>query len=368
MCQPKLCKVERESYKLGTIIHVTVWGEDKAKLEAAADRAVRGGVDETESLFSVNLPKSEVSRINAAAKNNAAVEIFPVNNDVARLLAKAVDIAKETNGAFDPTIAPIVKLWGIGTSRARVPLDGELRAALRSVDYRRLRVSSERVMLKTAPSAAQSAPDEKTAIPIYRTVYQIFLGAPGAPRTSIDMGGIAKGHAADRTAALLRESGVKRALIDLGGNIYVIGASPKGGAWKIGIQHPFKPRGEYLGVVECEDISVVTSGPYERYFDKDGVRYHHIFDPKTGRPAKSDLASVTVISKVSADADALCTAFFVMGFDRTSAFLRNHRHLQAILVRNDGKIYLTETLKNKFKLSDTTMKLEILNGTGTEIL
>ena len=309
-----------------------------------------------------------MSRINAAAKNDAAVEIFPVNDNVARLISKAIDIAKKTNGAFDPTIAPIVKLWGTGTNHARVPLDGEIRAALRSVDYRRLRVSSARVLLKTNSGAARSAPDEKAVTPMYRTVYKIIIGASGAPRTSIDMGGIAKGCAADRTAALLRESGVKSALIDLGGNIYVIGDSPKGCPWRIGIQHPHRPRGEYLGVVECEDISVVTSGPYERYFEKDGVRYHHIFDPKTGRPAKSDLASVTVVSKISADADALCTAFFVMGFDRTIEFLRNHRHLKAILVKNDGKVYLTETLQNKFKLSDTSMKLEILKGTGTEPL
>ena len=179
----------------------------------------------------------------------------------------------------------------------------------------------------------------------------------------VDLGGIAKGYIADRLCGFFRDKGVSSALIDLGGNLAVVGKAPSGEPWRLGLQHPLKPRGEYFAVVSASDESVVTSGPYERYFESGGVRYHHIFDTKTGYPADSDLGSVSVVSKSSADADAYCTALFVMGLDKSLEFLRSHREINAVLVSKDGRsVFVSAGLRNKFSLRDASMKLTFYGG------
>lgn len=318
---------ERESYRLGTVVRLTVWGEDKTALDHALDDSM-AEITRLESLFSVNIADSDISKINA--NSGQFVEVSPETKEV---LALAVKNAAMTHGAFDPTIGPVVKLWGIGTKNARVPSDSEINAARALVDYRKVSIHDKGGRTYVAVGKGQS----------------------------LDLGGIAKGWIADRIAALLKERGVKSAIVDLGGNIYALGESPRGREWKLGLRHPQKPRGEYFAAVDVADTSVVTSGAYERYFEKDGVRYHHILDPSTGRPAQSDLISVSVISKKSADADALCTALFVMGLDRSAAFLKRHLDIQAALVKGgNNAVFITPDLKGCFKLTDGTMALEVL--------
>ena len=327
---------ERDAYKLGTIVRITAYGPDQQKLNRSLDAVMSDCITGLENEFSVNIASSEISRINQATLDNKIVTVRNVKPDTGWLVDRALEIARETDGAFDPTIYPVVRLWGIGTDHARVPSGGQI------VDERR-RVGWDCV------SVARSG-----------TAYEIKIGSPSRRRMALDLGGIAKGYVADKAAQELRSWGIKCALIDLGGNLYVLGRSPKGRPWKLGIQHPDRPRGEYFGTVEVTDTSVVTSGPYERFFVKNGVRYHHIFDPRTGWPSKSDLASVSVVSKNSAHADALCTALFVMGFDKSAAFLKKHSDIEAILVRRDKKVFITNDLKDTFKLTDAAMKLEIL--------
>lgn len=319
---------QRESYRLGTVVRLTVWGKDKALIDRALDDSM-AEITRLESLLSVNIATSDVSKINA--NSGRFVAVSPETKEV---VALAIKNAERTNGAFDPTIGSLVRLWGIGTKNARVPSGAEINAARALVDYRRVSFYDKGGKSYVAVGSGQS----------------------------LDLGGIAKGWIADRIEALLKERGVKSAIVDLGGNIYALGESPKRREWKLGLQHPKKPRGEYFATVDAVDISVVTSGAYERYFEKDGVRYHHILDPSTGYPARSDLISVSVVSKQSADADALCTALFVMGLDRGAAFLKRHA-IQAVLVKGgngNNAVFITPNLKGCFELTDGTMALEVL--------
>lgn len=321
-------KVQRESYRLGTIVRITLYGNDGVKL----DKALGGAMDEIErleNLLSVNIASSDVSLVNRASGN------YPVkvSEETGFLIGKALEWSKRTGGAFDPTVGGIVKLWGIGTKKAGIPEPVLLQQALSLTDFRKVLVIHEKsgTFIKTAKGQR------------------------------IDLGGIAKGYVTDKVKELLVKEGVSSALIDLGGNIAVMGSSPKSGKWKLGLQHPFMPRGEYFGIAEVSDVSVVTSGPYERYFELDGVKYHHIFDPTTGYPSQSDLNSVTIISENSTDADALSTALFVMGLDKSVSFLHKLKNIEAVLVAKKPQgtiVYVTQNFRKAFVLKDPDMKIE----------
>ena len=321
-------KAQRESYRLGTIVRITLYGDDSEKLNDALDLSMKE-IERLENLLSVNIPSSDVSLVNRASGK------YPVkvSEETGVLLERALEWSERTGGAFDPTVGKIVKLWGIGTENAAVPDPEKLKEAVNMTDFRKVSVvhNAEGIFVQTAKGQR------------------------------IDLGGIAKGYVTDKVRALLINEGIRSALIDLGGNIAVLGSSPKPGKWKLGLQHPFMPRGEYFGIVEASDVSVVTSGAYERYFESGGVRYHHIFDPSTGYPARSDLASVTVISEDSTDADALSTALFVMGRERGVSLLRELKNIEAVLVAKKTlgtTVYVTNGLGDGFILKDPDMKRE----------
>ncbi len=321
-------KAQRESYRLGTIVRITLYGYDREKLDKALTQAM-DEIERLENLFSVNIALSDVSLVNRASGD------YPVkvSEETGFLIEKALAWSEQTEGSFDPTIGEIVKLWGIGTKKASIPAPAPLKRALSLTDFRKVLVTHGKS--------------------------GIFIETAKGQR--IDLGGIAKGYVTDKVKELLIKDGVSSALIDLGGNIAVLGSSPTSRKWKLGLQHPFMPRGEYFGIVEVSDISVVTSGPYERYFESGGVKYHHIFNPATGYPAKSDLRSVTIISENSTDADALSTALFVMGLDKSISFLHKLKNIEAVLVaeRPQGIIvHVTQGLKDAFVLKDPDMKIE----------
>ena len=320
---PKSVKLERESYKLGTVVRLTVYGTDEAILEKTANDVMEE-ITRYENIFSVNIPTSEISKINDAPQTNVRVSTETVD-----AITDSLKFAEETDGMFDPTIGPIVRLWRIGTEYARVPEKEEIDKALSYVDYKEVSVKGN--MVRTGE------------------------------KQKLDLGGIAKGWITDRLTEKLKKDGIHSALIDLGGNIAVIGKAPKGPTWRLGLQHPNKSRGEYFAVVNAMNTSVVTSGPYERFFEKNNVRYHHIFDPFSGYPANSDLASVTIVSKNSGQADALCTALFVMGQKKSLEFLDAHKDIQAVLVAKDAKkVFLTAGLKNSITIKDTSMTVEVI--------
>lgn len=335
--------VRRDTFAMGTLVRISVCGRNKAELEAAA-AAAEAEISRLEELFSVHIASSEIARINADPEKEGG---HTVSAETYGLLKLALKEAEETGGAFDPTIGAVVSLWGVGSERARVPDGAEIQSLLDKTGWAKVR------LWQTSNAAKPS-----------ETIYRVSAGGG----QKLDLGAIAKGCAADGAARVLRGHGVKSALINIGGDLTVLGKSPRGRDWRLGLQLPDGPHGEYFAVLAASDAVIITSGAYERYFERDGVRYHHIFDTKTGRPAKSDLVSVTIVmGRLEAEGnaarcDALATALFVMGFEKARAFLRAHPEVQAVLAAEGGEgleVFITEGLKNRAELSKgTTLKAD----------
>lgn len=306
---------EAEDFMMGTVISQRVYGEGaEAAMKAAAAR-----LKEIESLMTINAPGGDINRLNeAAGKDKVALEPETIN-----ILATAKKYAQVSGGTFDVTIGPLVKAWGVFTDHPRVPSADEIEKLKKLTDYKTLQVDTE---------------NNTAALEMSGQI--------------VDLGGIAKGYAGDEAIKVYKEHGIKSAYINLGGNVVVLGTKPDGKPWRIGIQNPRANNGYYIGIVEVTDKAVVTSGDYERFFEKDGVRYHHILDPKTGRPAASGLISATIITDVSMDADALSTAVFVLGLEKGMALVKGLKGVEAILVTRDREIYATEGIRSSFKFTD----------------
>ena len=224
-----------------------------------------------------------------------------------------------SDGVFDISIKPLTTLWNIGAENPEVPKKEQIEEALKKVDYKNIKIQNDRLIL----------PDG----------------------FAIDLGGIGKGYASDRAAECLKSAGIGDAVLNLGGNVTVLGTK------KIGIQNPFsKTNGDYLGYVEVTDRSVVTSGDYERFFTENGEKYHHILDTTTGYPAKSGIVSATVISESAMDADAVSTICFILGKDRGIAFAKEHG-FSVMLVDKEGRIYKTDDFH--ITITNTQFKKEI---------
>ena len=307
---------EKTEFLMGTYVTVRVYDEGKeAVLEKAFDR-----VEELADKITVNEPGSEIDAINAAA--GAEVEL---SESVYPLVRSAWDYSEASNGNFDLSIGPITELWHIGFEDARKPEQSEIDAALTLVDY-------ERVVLDDAAKTVQLM-DEGMLI---------------------DLGAIAKGYITDEVKALLVEEGVTTAIIDLGGNVYVLGGSPlrEGESWNVGIQDPLAVRGETIGKTKQKNRSIVTSGIYERYIEVDGVSYHHLMDPETGYPFDNDIAGVSILSDKSIDGDALSTLVFGLGVEAGLAYVNERGDIEAVFVTKDKKVYVSEGLTDNFELTN----------------
>lgn len=303
-------KADASFFAMSTYVSLTAYGE-------MGDQAVAGAqekVEELEKLWSTTDEGSEVFALNHS--NGAPVNVSGETGDLLRF---ALEMAKETEGALEPTIYPVLLSWGFTTGENRVPAKEELELLLKNVGYDRVFMEGNCV---TLPDGMQ-----------------------------LDFGAVGKGYTGDVLVELFKEKGVKSALLDLGGNIQVIGTRPDGKNWRVGLRNPY---GEgYLGVLKVCDLAVVTSGNYERYFvGGDGKTYGHIIDPAAGYPAESGLVSVTVLAKEGKLCDALSTALFVMGFDGAVSYWRQHRNFDMILITGEGEICLTEGIKDHFSLNN----------------
>lgn len=299
LCALSLSKrtVSRTDYVMNTVVTISATSHSPSD---AVDKAL-DEIRRIDLLMSATNEKSDISKINNAPYGTGV----EVSREVFDLISLSQRVSRISDGAFDISVNPLSLLWNIQSENPVVPDDTEIEKVLASVGY-------EGILLDK----------EKCTVTLQNEGMSISLGA------------VAKGYAADLAAKILKENGVKDAIIDLGGNIYVIGKDKR-----IGIQEPFKKRGEYFRVCTVSDTSVVTSGAYERYFESDGKIYHHILDPKTGRPAQSDIKSATVICKSSALADALSTTLFVAGQDKIQKITDEFgEDIVAILYCNDGKI------------------------------
>jgi thiamine biosynthesis lipoprotein len=251
---------------------------------------------------------SEVMEINRMA----GLSPVPVSPETLAVIKAAMEIARLSNGAFDPTIGPVVDLWGITTENPRVPEDQELASALSLVDWRDVEIDGGTV----------------------------FLPEPGMV---LDLGAIAKGYAADQLAEFLVTEGVSSAILNFGGNVYVLGEKPDGSLWRVGIQDPEKIRNQTIAVAEVGQTSMVTSGTYERFFvdEASGKTYHHIIDPENGFPVDNGLLSVTIISGNSMNADGLSTACFVLGLERGLSLLESLPDAEGVFITTEREFYFT---------------------------
>lgn len=291
----------RQEFAMDTVITLKAKGRN-------AEKALEDAVNEIkriDRLMNAYNSESDIFKINSAPHGTEV----SVSDEVFDLIALSKDISEKTDGAFDISVKPLSDLWNINSDNPVVPSEDEIHKILKSVDYRNIILNKK----------------DKTVVLSKENI-------------EISLGGIAKGYAADRVAEIFKNHNIKSGIADLGGNIYAIGKKNPISKWKIGIQTPFKPRGEYFKICSASDTSVVTSGAYERCFKKDGKLYHHILNPQTGYPSDCGLQSATVICSNSAVADALSTAVYVAGADKTQKFLKNFDNVQLIILTENGKI------------------------------
>jgi thiamine biosynthesis lipoprotein len=309
---------------MGTICSVNLYNRGTPALYQAVFARLR----ELEGILSANREGTDLDGVN----RNAGIGPVPVRGELIEVLSAAADYAGRSGGSFDPTIGPLVKLWGIGGEAPRVPEEGEIRNALALVNWRDLLID--------------------------RAAGTVWLKRPGM---ALDAGAIAKGYAADEVVRLLREADVPGAVIDLGGNIFAYGSKTGGGSkdgpWRIGIQDPLSDRGAYIGILEVRNKSVVTSGVYERTFEAGGKSYHHILSVQDGYPIHNGILSVTVIADRSLDADALSTAAFTLGYDRGRALVESVSGAEALFVFDDKSIRGTGGALELFTLADKNYRI-----------
>jgi thiamine biosynthesis lipoprotein len=308
--------VEKSNFALNTIITIQAYGPHANE---AIDKAFER-ILEVEEKMTTKDDLSEVNMINKKAGEGFQA----VSTDTFFVIKKGMQYSESTNGIFDITVGPLVKLWGIGTDEARIPSNEEINLALKLVDYRKVELNENE--------------------------NSVFLKTPGM---AIDLGGIAKGFAADEVVRILKENGVESAIADLGGNLYVIGSKPNGMPWNIGIQNPFNIRGSIFATVQVSDKTLVSSGPYERYFEENGETYHHILDTRTGFPVDNGLMGITIISDSSIDADALSTSVFALGLVEGMKFIEEKKGVDAVFVTSDYMVYTTSGIeKYNFEITD----------------
>lgn len=314
-CTGKPHPIRQTELALGTVCSVSLFDSSKQALLPASFSLI----SQLENKISKNIPGSEISNLN----RNAGVSPVILSEPVFNLLTMARKYSILSEGMFDVTIDPVVELWGIGTDHASVPERGKLEHAVSLVDYRK-------IVLDPGRSSA-------------------FLEGK---ETAVDLGGIAKGYIADRVKDFLVSEGSSGGIIDLGGNILAFGKKPDGSGFRIGIQDPFGGRGSSIGVVTIQEGSVVTSGIYERFFEQDGKRYHHIFDVKTGYPVENSLSGVSIVTRESAAGDALSTAVFALGLEKGMALVEKIDGAEAICITKDKEVYISSGLKDCFTLTD----------------
>lgn len=259
---------------------------------------------------------SEISLIN----RNSGIKFVKVSEDTFNVIKSAKFCSELTNGVFDATIAPLVKKWSVNSSSPKVLSIEEVNTVKSLVDYKDI------LLCEDNKSVMLARKDQE-----------------------IDLGGIAKGYIADKIIELYKENGIKSGIINLGGNVKALGKKADDLMWNIGIIKPEKHSNENIAVVSVEDMSVVTSGAYERAFSYNGKMYHHIINPITGYPAETDLKSITVICKDSVHADALSTPLFIMGKYKAYEFMKS-KQISGIMVTDDDKIIITKDLLKNFKL------------------
>lgn len=313
-------RIRREMrFLLGTIVEITVKGEEETLAGKAIEQAFRE-IEKIDDLMSPFKEDSDISRLNRKGDQ----EPIKVSQDTFRVIRESLHFSKLSGGAFDITIAPLLNLWDSVRENKQLPGEQELKEVLALVNYRNILLDEEK--------------------------RKVGFRGKGM---NVNLGGIAKGYAVDRAIERLRYWGIKRAIVNAGGDIYLLGRPFDRDFWAIGLRHPRK-RGEILGVIKARDEAIATSGDYEKYFILDGKRYSHLLDPHTGKPVEGML-SVTVLAENTLKADGLSTAIFVLGPEKGLELANRLEGVEAIIIshrNSDGEMIIstTEGLKDRLSL------------------
>lgn len=313
--------IEQNGFYMGTIISEKVYG---AKAGKAANEVMEK-IKNLEQTMTINSPGSEIDKLN----DMAGKESVKLSSESIFVMKTAKKYSELSEGTFDVTVGPLVKAWGIFTDHPRIPEKEEIKTLLKLVGYKDLFIDDRENSAKLARQGEV-----------------------------VDLGGIAKGYAGDAAIDIFKSNGIKSAYINLGGNVVVLGSKPDGSPWNIGIQNPRAANGKYIGILKVSDKAVVSSGDYERYFEKDNIRYHHILDPRTGYPSDTGLMGTTIVTRSSIDADALSTATFVLGLDKGMKLVESLKNVEAVFITKEKKVYITPGLKNIFTFEDESKEFE----------
>ena len=302
----------KKIFAMNTMIDISIYGP---RAHAVATQ-VEEKINHLDNLLSTTLQNSDIVKLNASPDAWVTVE-----EDTSTLLNRAWQYQQLTNGAFCPIMGTLINLWGINVGNKQVPEPKQIEEARTSIDEESLLVGSDRQYMLTNDA-------------------------------KIDLGGIGKGYATDKVAEILDEKKVDSALISLGfSSVLAYGDKPDGSAWRVGVRDFDSSDNAYFGVVSLKDEFLSTTGDYEHFFIQDGVRYHHVLDPKTGYPADSGLRSVTVISNNGAMSDAYSTALMVMGLEKALNFQKEQGNFEAIFVTEKKQIVCTDGIRDDFEFT-----------------
>lgn len=313
-CSQEEKTISETGFVIGTIVTIQLKGtDDEAIMEGCFDI-----LSDVDSWMSLNVESSLINQLN----NHAGQGPMEVDEEAFYVIKKAIEYGRISGGLFDVSMEPVIDLWGIGTDQAKIPNDEDLNTALSLVGYDKIILDESRFSVDLPEGM------------------------------SIDLGGIGKGYAADLISEYLKDNKVSGGIINLGGNIVIMGSKEDNAPYRVGVQNPFETRNDYFGVVEVIDKTVVTSGIYERNFEEDGILYHHILNPEDGYPMNNGVAGVTVIT-TSIDADALSTVLFLSGIQDGLAIAESMEDVECIFVDEDKNVYLSQGVKDIFNLSDS---------------
>lgn len=310
--------VTRSDFLLDTFVSVTLYGESD---ETLLDKPFEKIEELNKSLNSFDTG-SDLALI----KENAGVQPVKVSDATYRIIEQGIEYSQLSGGYFDATAGPLIDLWGIHSPEVKEAPSLELIAeAQKRIDYKKIVLN----------------PEDKS----------VFLTDPGM---IINLGSVSKGYIADEVMAVIKAEGVEHAIVNLGGNVLVMGGKADGSDFGVGVEDPKNPGEGYVGVLSIKDGSIVTSGDYQRYFtDAAGKKYHHILDPFTGYPADSGLTQVTVVTPASIDGDGLTTTLFLLGLDKGMELVKSMSGVEAIFVTTDNQIVATQGLKDAFVFDET---------------
>jgi len=311
---------ERDIMALGTFINIKAFNGEKDNITKALDESI-SRIKEIENMVSVNIYGSDIDKIN---RNSGEKELV-VSEETLELTERALYYSELSKGAFDLTIYPLVKLWGVGTENAKVPSKEEIEEKLKLIDYNNVHIDRDKMSILVEKENG-----------------------------GIDLGAIAKGYIGDEVKEIFLNYGITSGYLNLGGNVVVIGGKLDGSPWKIGVRNPYGENGEYFGILRVTDKTVVTSGNYERFLIENGKRYHHILDTESGYPVENSVVSTTIIAQKSEDGDGLSTATFVLGKDKGIELLESLEGVEGIVVMENREVYLTSGIKEKFKIIDNS--------------